>query len=422
MNRTTPLNKTPLRTSPRFRTAVGATAVVSPTTAVVSPRKRAISATPPVVRAEKVKRFTTKQRTASGESTSSGRSRTSSTSEIVATAAAVAAAAPTKLKRDDDDALYYINLDAISYYELLNVPRNATKADITSKVNNLQLVYKKSRPSVAVATGIVAENSNEKIHSTLGNALQVLSVIPNRRVYNQYVNEKDNLTVYFNDNIVPLRKTANEIYSGALRLQNDVAEYYETNVAQLLSHNIYQTIERNTKNIHYKTTITNRLLLEWPVNGESVYDNGGIDEDYLEKYFRDDGVVAIIMCSTRPGCAVIELLTQKNIKSIIEREHERKVFSLVRDFTEAEFGIDHTNYEPQLDKINVVLNDIEELEQKLSNEAKYMDSIDDDDDRSNLESIERQLNFTSAFMKMESSGDELDDDDDEHMYSGDDMM
>ncbi|CDG73015.1 Baculovirus J-domain protein bJDP [Spodoptera exigua multiple nucleopolyhedrovirus] len=417
MNRTTPLNKTPLRTSPRFRTAV-----VSPTTttAVVSPRKRAISATPPIIRAEKVKRFTAKQRTASGETTSTS-------SDEIGDDDAVAIAKPSKRRANDDEeaALYYINLDAISYYELLNVPRNATKADITSKVNNLQLVYKKSRPSST--TNAVAENTNEKIHSTLGNALQVLSVISNRRIYDRYVNEKDNLNVYFNDNIVPLRKTANEIYSSALRLQNDVAEYYETNVAQLLGHHVYQAIERNMKNIHYKTTITNRLLLEWPVSGESVYDNGGIDEDYLEKYFKDDGVVAIIMCSTRPGCAVVELLTQKNIKNIIDREHERKVFSLVRDFTEAEFGIDHTNYEPQLDKINVLLNDIQELEQKLLNETKYIDSIRDDDDeenRSNLESIERQLNFTSAFMKMESSGDELDDDDDddEYMYDNDDMM
>ncbi|AAF33640.1 ORF111 [Spodoptera exigua multiple nucleopolyhedrovirus] len=415
MNRTTPLNKTPLRTSPRFRTGV-----VSPTTttAVVSPRKRAISATPPIIRAEKVKRFTAKQRTASGETTSTS-------SDEIGDDDAVAIAKPTKRKANDDEeaALYYINLDAISYYELLNVPKNATKADITSKVNNLQLVYKKSRPSSA--TNAVAENTNEKIHSTLGNALQVLSVISNRRIYDRYVNEKDNLNVYFNDNIVPLRKTANEIYSSALRLQNDVAEYYETNVAQLLGHHVYQAIERNMKNIHYKTTITNRLLLEWPVSGESVYDNGGIDEDYLEKYFKDDGVVAIIMCSTRPGCAVVELLTQKNIKNIIDREHERKVFSLVRDFTEAEFGIDHTNYEPQLDKINVLLNDIQELEQKLLNETKYIDSIRDDDDdeenRSSLESIERQLNFTSAFMKMESSGDELDDDD-ESMYDINDMM
>ncbi|QEI03552.1 BJDP [Spodoptera cosmioides nucleopolyhedrovirus] len=414
MNRTTPLNKTPLRTSPRFRTA--GTASSSPTMAVVSPRKRAISATPPAVRSEKMKRIAPARRTTSSSSGSS----TSATNRPLA----------AKLKRKDndkydDDALYYINLDAISYYELLNVPRNATKADITSKVNNLQLAYKKSRPSAGGAAGDItlAENSNEKIHSTLGNALQVLSVIPNRRVYDQYVNEKDNITAYFNDNIVPLRKTANEIYSGALRIQNDVVEYFETDVAQLLSQNIYQTIERNMKTIHYKTTLTNRLLLEWPVNTDSVYDNGGIDEEYLEKHFKDDGVVAIMMCSTRPGCAVIELLTQKNIKNIIEREHDRKVFSLVRDFTEAEFGLDQTNYEPQLDRVNVVLNDIEELERKLSNESKYVNSIDDEDDGTNLETIERQLNFTSAFMKMESSGDELDDydDDDEYMYSGDDM-
>ncbi|AXU41709.1 BJDP [Spodoptera eridania nucleopolyhedrovirus] len=393
MNRTTPINKTPLRTSPRFRTAgTAAASSSSPTTAVVSPRKRTISATPPFSRrsTEKTKRLS--------ESTT-GSSSTSSDKPAAA-----------KLKRKDN-ALYYLNLDVISYYDLLNVPRNASKADITSKVNNLQLVYKKSRP-----LNTDKENSNEKIHSTLGNALQVLSVIPNRRVYDQYMKEKDNVTAYFNDNIVPLRKTANEIYSGALRLQNDVKEFNEMNIAEILIPNVNAIIERNIKNIHYKTTLTNRLLIEWPVPADS-YNNGGIDEDYIQKYFKDDGLVAVMMCSTRPGCAVIELITQKNIKSIIEREQQRKIFSSVRDFTEAEFGIDQTNYEPQLDKVKMVLNDIQELEHKLDKDHEYLDTIRID--TSDLEAAERQLNFTSAFLKMESSGDELDaddDDEDEEMY------
>ncbi|QNV47902.1 J-domain binding protein [Alphabaculovirus altersperidaniae] len=397
MNRTTP------RTSPRFRTAAASSgaATSSPTTAVVSPRKRAIVPTPPLMRtAERFKRTSEKIKRISGSTSSS----TSSDKPVAA-----------KLKRKDD-ALYYMNLEIISYYELLNVTRNATKADITSKVNNLQLTYKKSRSSTATTA---AENTNEKIHSTLGNALQVLSVVQNRRIYDQYVNEKDKITNYFNDNIVPLRKTVNEIFSGALRLQNDAKDFYEIDIAQLLKTNIEKIIKQNIKNIHYKTTLTNRLLLEWPIDESTIYNNAGIDEDYLQKYFENDGIIAVIMCSSRPGCAVIELMMQKNIKTIIDREHDRKTFSSVRDFTEAEFGLDHTNYKPQLDKVDVLLNDIEELEQTFRNDLQYLEDVDADDNF-NLENIERQLNFNSALIKMESSGEELDDED-EYMYTDDDV-
>ena len=367
----------------------------SPALAIVPPRKRAIVVpTPPVV-----KRFKTAGRGATKRASESVWVASSSDSEDERPAAA-------KVKRTDD-ALYYWNLDAISYYELLNVGRNATKADITSKVNNLQLMYKKPRDD-----DTAAENTNEKIHSTLGNALQVLSVVSNRKVYDQYIDEKDKLDDYFNNHIAPLRKTANEMYSSLLRIENDARDFYEMDIAQILKHNVYKIIESNIKNIHYKTTITNRLLVEWSLAGElDSYNNAGIDEEYLNKYFKDDGVVAIVLCSNRPGCAVIELLTQKTIMSIIERESKRKRFS-VRDYTEAEFGIDHTNYSPQLDKLNVIQNDIDELDQKLFQNMQFVKDIIIDDN-SALEDAERQINFIDAFVKAESGGEELEDEDDE---------
>ncbi|ABM45822.1 baculovirus J domain protein [Spodoptera frugiperda multiple nucleopolyhedrovirus] len=374
---------------------------VPSTTAVVSPRKRTISVAPSPP-SSFLKRATSTATSDKSKRTSGGSLRSTSESSSTNSSEKPVAA---KVSRKED-ALYFLNLDSISYYDLLNVGRNATKADITSKVNNLQHTYKKSRVGRDVAA--TSENTNEKIHSTLGNALQVLGLPQNRKAYDRYMVEKDKINHYFNEKIMPLRKTANEIYSSALRLQNDAKDFYEMDIQLMLKENVYKTIQLKIKNKHYKTTITNRLLVEWQVSEDDT-----IDEEYLENYFKDDGIVALIMCSNRPGCAVIELLTQRNIKDIVERESKRKKF-IVRDYTEAEMGIDHTNYSPQIDKINVIENDINELERKISNDYNFIKNIEVDDVI--LQDIERRLNFSSAFDKMESSGEESYDNDEEMSY------
>lgn len=360
--------------------AASALAVVSPrkapALAVVSPRKRTKPPTPPTVR-----RTTNNTRSRSQESSESVGSNTSDETRVV-----------SKVTRRD--ALYHIKLEKVDYYTLLNVGRNATRADVSTSANYLSRIYKKRDTNED-------GNSLESIQHTIGNAVQVLSNIHKRKIYNTYLDEKLKIHDYFVEKLRPLHKTATEIYNGALRLRNDAVEFFEMDIAQILQENVYNTIERSTKNKHYKTTKTNRLRIEWQVDQTHQFDNGGVDENYLEKYFENDGLVGVVMCGARRGCAVIELMTYSGVKSIIERENKRKRFT-VRDYTEAEFGIDHTNYSPLLDRFNLIRNDLDESEQQINAQLENLKS-----------SPSFNINLEENVQMEWISGNEDDDDDDD---------
>ncbi|AAZ38286.1 ORF-120 [Agrotis segetum nucleopolyhedrovirus A] len=366
--------------------------------AVVSPRKRPKPPTPPTTR-----RSATEKTRSQSSAASSTTSNTSSDARVAA-------------KVGRKDMLYYVNLDKEDYYSLLNVGRNATRADIKASANNIMRIYKK-RPDTD------GGNSYEAIQNTIGNAVQVLSNFLYRNIYNRHLDEKLKIQEYTVEKVKPLQKTVTEIYNAALRLQNDAAEFFEMDIGQILRQNVYNTIERTTKSKQYKTTKTNRLLVEWSVDENNLYDNGGIDENYLEKYFDNDGLVGLVMCGTRRGCAVIEVMTFKGVKAIIERETKRKQFR-VRDYTEAEFGIDHTNYSPQLDRLDLLQNNLDEFERDIENELRDMDTTADVEDTS-LQEVAQQLNYTKTLLDIEmASGvaaleemeQDMDDDDDYDDY------
>ncbi|ACI28830.1 agip129 [Agrotis ipsilon multiple nucleopolyhedrovirus] len=362
-------------------------------TAVISPRKRTKPSTPPPLR-----RSDTGIRSQSGESSSS----TSTEGARVA----------AKVVRHD--RLFYLQLDKIDYYTLLNVARSASRVEITNSVNKLSRNYKKHNDYEE------GGNSLEAIHKTIGEAAHVLTNSLKRQIYNSILDEKLKLHNYFVESVRPLQKTVTEIYNGVLRLRNDAEEFFEMDIKQMLEQRVYETIARNTKNKHYRSTKTNRLRIEWDVN------RAGIDESYLEEYFKNDGLVGLVMCSVRYGCAVIELMTHGGVKSIIERENKRKVFT-VRDYTEAEFGLDHTNYSPQIDKLNLIQNDIDEAEQAIRAELDYLKSVPDYE--VDVEKAEQQLNYYKNQLRMEQIsggtniemedvefvGDDDDDDDDQLM-------
>ncbi|AIZ48675.1 bjdp [Agrotis segetum nucleopolyhedrovirus B] len=357
-------------------------------TAVVSPRKRIKPSTPPPIR-----RSDTGIRSQSGESSSN-----SSTSAEVGRVAA-------KVVRHD--RLFYLQLNKIDYYTLLNVSRNASRVEITNSVNKLSRNYKKHNDYEE------GGNSLEAIHKTIGEAAHVLTNSLKRQIYNSILDEKLKLHNYYVESVRPLQKTVTEIYNGVLRLRNDAEEFFEMDIKQMLEQRVYETIARNTKNKHYRSTKTNRLRIEWDVN------RAGIDESYLENYFKNDGLVAVVMCSVRYGCAVIELMTYGGIKSIIERENKRKVFT-VRDYTEAEFGLDHSNYSPLLDKLNLIQNDIDEAEQAIRAELDYLKSVPDYE--VDVEKAEQQLNYYKNQLRMEqiSGGTNIEMSEYEEFVGGDD--
>ncbi|QAT90398.1 baculovirus DnaJ domain protein [Spodoptera exempta nucleopolyhedrovirus] len=376
-----------MTTRSKSTAAVGPRVSVASPRAVVAPRKRAKPTTPP---------STPKRRsTASTSDESNGTSK----SRVV-----------SKLERQD--SLYFIDLDKVDYYTILNVNRNSTKSDIIFNSNNLNRIYKKPMSNNAEA------NSLERIQKVLGDAILVLSNPTFKRNYNYFLDEKIKVQVFHLEKVMPLQRTTTQIYNDILRLKNDSEEFFEMNIGQILIQNVYDTIERNTKNKYFKSTKTNRLRVEWQVGDSDVYDE--IDEEYLTEYFKNDGLVGVVMCGTRPGCAVIELFTFTGVKNIIERENTRKKFT-VQDYTEAELGIrnddDANNYTPHMDRLNVILNDINELQEQLSNEIQFLDQIPAD-----LEEYDdSKLKFAENYLNMEvlSSGD--DDDDDDEDYEDEEM-
>lgn len=346
--------------------------------AVVVPRKRAKPSTPPSTR----KRRST---------TSTSDESNSSKSRVVS-------------KLDRKDSLYFIDLDKVDYYTILNVNRNSTKSDIVFSGNNLNRIYKKPM--------LNNDNTNslEKIQKVLGDAILTLTNVNFKRNYNRYLNEKVKVQVFYLEKILPLQRTTTQIHNDALRLKNDSEEFFEMDIGQILVENVYNIIQYNTKNKYFKSTKTNRLRVEWKVSDNDVYDE--IDENYLTEYFKNDGLVGVVLCGTRPGCAVIELLTFHNVNNIIERENERKKF-IIQDYTESELGIfnneDINNFTPHLDRLNVILNDINELQEQLTNEVLFLNQIPTDIEE------DAKLKFAENYLNMEvmSSGDEEDEEEDE---------
>ncbi|AIE47771.1 J domain protein [Peridroma alphabaculovirus] len=299
--------------------------------------------------------------------------------------------------------LYKANLDALDYYQVLNVGRGATKAEIKSAANSISRSKKRD-------TTAEKENTPEQIHKVLNDAVFVLSSMINRNAYNRVLDEKIKMRDYYKERVRPLLKTLTEIYNGALRARNDLDELYEMDVLKLLQEHVYATIERNTKNKHYKSTKSNRIRVQWTVTDIDLGRN--IDERYLANYFKNDGLIGLVMCSTRPGCAVLEVLTSHGVTSIIDRENKRGVFE-VRDYTEAEFGADNTDFSRQIDQLNTLTYNLDEFEKDIMQRASETVPFE-----VNASAVQDQLDLLEDMIKMEEDEEEeeeYDDDEDEEM-------
>nr|QGX02385.1 bjdp-like protein [Mamestra configurata nucleopolyhedrovirus A] len=274
-------------------------------------------------------------------------------------------------------SLYTLNLNYVDYYRIVGVSRTTTFHDIKKTINKLTRVYKQSEPyqhSGESKEGTASTlNSLDDILKVLNDANHTLSSKKLRETYNSLLDKKQVVKNYKRTVLKPLENDIIAFYNNVLRIGNNLNDFYESDIAQRLRDKVLQEIDNNTRNKYFKTTKTNRILVEW-----NAYND--IDEQYLKEYFQDDGVVGLVLCSNRPGCAVIELLTQKSVKSIIEREAKGTVFTSVRDYTEAEYTANNTDFTVQKDKIMAIENELKELQDKIDLELEKVEPVNASDE------------------------------------------
>nr|WRQ96376.1 bjdp [Mamestra configurata nucleopolyhedrovirus A] len=274
-------------------------------------------------------------------------------------------------------SLYTLNLKYVDYYRIVGVSRTTTFHDIKKTINKLTRVYKQNEPykhsGESKESTASTLNSLDDILKVLNDANHTLSSKKLRDTYNSLLDKKQVVKNYKRTVLKPLENDIIAFYNNVLRIGNNLNDFYESDIAQRLREKVLQEIDNNTRNKYFKTTKTNRILVEW-----NAYND--IDEQYLKEYFHDDGVVGLVLCSNRPGCAVIELLTQKSVKSIIEREAKGTVFTSVRDYTEAEYTANNTDFTVQKDKLMAIENELKELQDKIDLELEKFEPVNANDE------------------------------------------
>nr|AFP95850.1 bjdp [Mamestra brassicae multiple nucleopolyhedrovirus] len=271
-------------------------------------------------------------------------------------------------------SLYTLNLKYVDYYRILGISRTTTFHEIKKTINKLTRVYKQNEPyqhggDVQNAT----QNSLDDILKVLNDANHTLTRKKLRDIYNSVLDKKQVVKNYKRTVLKPLENDITAFYNNVLRINNNLKDFYDSDIGQRLKEKVLTEIDNNTRNKYFKTTKTNRILVEWNIYNE-------YDEQYLKQYFQDDGVVGLVLCSNRPGCAVIELLTQKSVKSIIEREAKGTVFTSVRDYTEAEFTANSTDFTVQKDKLIAIENELKELQEKINLELDKVEPVNANDE------------------------------------------
>jgi hypothetical protein len=375
-----------------------------PTIAKVSTNPPRLSATKP----EETRKRTIFQRTTKKSGSSSGGSSADS--------------AP-KSKRKLPELLvdlFSVDLNQSDYYTLLNLdPSSVLSGDVKLNANYLVVDANKVIAEISKAQNVNNDeaplNDVNDIQKVLAEAVSVLTVPEARNVYNRIQTEKQKLILFKNGAVKRVYNDVTETYNNIVLLKNDTQEFMETNIEDMLITAVHTTIKYNVKNKHYKTTKTNRIRIEWHIDENDYSSNGGIDEEYLREYFKNDRVVGLVMCTGRRNCAVAEVLTSGTVTAIIERESKRGNF-IVRDYTEAEFGMDRTNFSPQIDKLRLIMNEIESFEDSIRRMKAHADQYlephyDIADVVAEAEKIQRQY-----IEEDEDFDDDDGDDDDDDQY------
>ncbi len=268
--------------------------------------------------------------------------------------------------------LFTANLDALSYYDILGVRSDTSKPAIKQTLNEMLSVF---LVSLDDDVNHYDENAQEEfrgntinaIANTLQKAAQVLTSNAAKSIYDFVMVQKYLLLEWQIETLRPLITDTDNLLNSVGVLNNDVGELRDVvsqiALKQLVSNEINR---RRSRGKRLRNTTTNRLRVQWQVN-LSDETNGGITERYLLDYFSKYGeIVGSVMCSSRPGCAVLEFNSMQSVTDIISQEGHYKKF-IVQDLSEAELISKNAQNElqQQIDELNIIAADVAELKTGL---------------------------------------------------------
>lgn len=276
---------------------------------------------------------------------------------------------PSKQARNQPKVnLFVDNLDELSYYDILGVRSDTSNPAIKQILNEMLTIFASdvgNDDDDEVFQMQRGGNSINDIAATLQKAADVLTNSSSKQVYDSIIEKKYSIMAWQMDTLRPLIKDTQNLLKSTNVLYNDVAELKDIVSQKSLRNLVSETLKLN-RGKRLRNTATNRLRVQWRVNLNDDT-NAGITEDYLLDYFSKYGeIIGSVMCSSRPGCAVLEFNTIQSVSDVILEEGQLKKF-IVQDLTEAELISRDSQDElmQQLEELNNIAADVIELKQNL---------------------------------------------------------
>lgn len=225
----------------------------------------------------------------------------------------------------------------------------------------------------AISTNGIADesvkNSTETILTAANFAHRVLTSSNLKNVYDDYLLKKLNYVDNVQDrgldkDFAQYRDRLNVVREKAAKL---ATQLYSFNENETLNKMLKLDMNNNlnmAKNKQPANLAFNRILVTWDVHDKNSV-NEGIDEQILETHFNQYGRVnAVVLCSLKPNCAIIEFVSQD---SLLRAQNEEKMF-IVKDYTET--AILNVSINEIVSQVNIIEQKLQSLREINSSQIK----------------------------------------------------
>ncbi|AAY83969.1 bJDP [Chrysodeixis chalcites nucleopolyhedrovirus] len=275
-----------------------------------------------------------------------------------------------KIKRKN---LFKINLDTQSFYDLLSLKTDSSDFQIKQRVNELIDFYSTAKVDDSSFRDdddkVEVINSTNQILLKISQASMILTNVRAKRVYDKYIEIKYKIRLWQLNELRPLIDEIFKHIESIFTVSSDFQEFDDIEPA-LRNFVANELTQRRSRGKRLRSTTTNRLRIQWNVNLNDET-NAGVDERYLLDYFGKYGeIVGIVMCSSRPGCAVIEFDTLRSVTEVISEESQLKRF-IVQDLSEAELisSDSAAQLQSKLDELERLSSDLLSIQENINKQA-----------------------------------------------------
>nr|QBI90258.1 bjdp [Trichoplusia ni single nucleopolyhedrovirus] len=275
-----------------------------------------------------------------------------------------------KIKRKN---LFKVDLDTSSYYDILSLKTDVSDFQIKQRVNELIDFYSTANvDDISFRDDdnkVEAINSRTQILLKISQASMVLTNVRAKLVYDEFIQIKYKIRLWQLNDLRPLIDEIFKHIESIFTVSKDFQEFDSIEPA-LRNFVTNELAQRRNRGKRLRSTTTNRLRIQWSVNLNDET-NAGVDERYLQEYFGKYGeIVGIVMCSSRPGCAVIEFDTLRSVTEVISEESQLKRF-IVQDLSEAELisSDSVSRLQTKLDELDGLSNDLLNVQENIDKQT-----------------------------------------------------